>query len=123
MLIGAEIAMLIVGIYALIAGRLPTSKAAKYEVRGWPARVIGAICLLPIPLALAAGVVAASRMAAHGTEVTNKSFFWVGTAVEGGIVVACIVAVVVIRLSYRTPVAAQQAGDSRAEVLYGLESQ
>ena len=107
--------MLCLGLYVLIAGKVPANKRSRYEVRGWPARIIGIICLLPIPLSLGGAMVAAALMMAQGMDVNDKSFFWVGTAIEGGVVVACLVAILVIRLNYRTPVVDQPAEDRRAE--------
>jgi hypothetical protein len=104
MIIGAEVAMLVIGLYALIMGKLPTNKKAKHVVRDWPARIIGVICLLPIPLALLVSMAVAALFVAQGRQVTPESFFWVGTAIEGSIVVACVVAVGVLARVYRTPV-------------------
>jgi hypothetical protein len=108
MIIGAEVAMLIMGLYALIAGRLMTGKKAKHVVQGWPARLIGVICLLPIPLAFAVGTAVAAILVALGRTVTRESFFWVGTAIEGSIVLACVVAVAILSRVYRTPVGPPQ---------------
>src|SRR5438552_14838385 len=59
MIIGAEIALLFIGLYALIKGQLPTNKKSKHVVRGWPARVIGIIALLPIPVSFGLGLAVA----------------------------------------------------------------
>jgi hypothetical protein len=64
MIIGVEIALLCLGLYAVIMGRFPFTKTAKHTVQGWPARVIGVIYLLPIPLSfVVATAVAASFVA------------------------------------------------------------
>lgn len=104
MILGAEIAMLVMGVYALAAGKLMSSKKAKYVVRGWPARIIGIICLLPIPLAFLTSAVVAALFIAQGKPVTKESFFWVGTGIEAGAVVLCVVVATILERSYRTPV-------------------
>jgi len=93
----------------------------KYEVRGWPGRVIGVICLLPIPLSLATGVVGSTLMAVQGKDLTDNSSFWVRTAIEGGVVLACAVAIGVIRLAYRTPVEAPWTVRSLGLTVCGTE--
>ncbi len=50
-----EIIMLIGGLYALIAGRIKLSNAISLE--GWPARIVGIILIVPLPLALLIGMV------------------------------------------------------------------
>ena len=104
MIIGAEIAMLCIGLYALFAGKFPTNKKSKYVIEGGPARAIGLVCLFPIPLSLSVGFLIGVLFAAQGKPVTQESFFWVGTAIEASILVACIVAVSVLSRIYRTPV-------------------
>ena len=100
MIIGAEVTLLFIGLYALIAGKLPTNKKAKHIVQGWSARVIGVICLLPLPLAFLVNMAIAVLFAAQGRQVTRDSFFWVGTAIEGSIVVACLVVMGVFTLGF-----------------------
>ncbi len=104
MIIGAEVAMFVMGLYALIKGRLMTNKKAKFVVEGWPARVIGVICLLPIPMAIAVGILVAAIMVAQGKQVTEESFRWVGIAIEGSIVLICAITAGILARVYRTPV-------------------
>ena len=104
MLIGAEIALLCVGLYALFAGKTLSNAKSTHVVRGTPARVIGAICVLPLPLAFLLGFAVAFGFAAQGIDITkDKSFFWVATAIEGGIILICVLMVVVLTRVYRTP--------------------
>jgi len=104
MIIGAEIALLFIGLYALIKGQLPTSKKAKHVVRGWPARVIGIIALLPIPVSFGLGLAVALLFVVQRKQVTGDSFFWVGTAIEGSVLGVCFVAIAVLSRVYRIPV-------------------
>jgi hypothetical protein len=111
MILAIELVLLITGVYALFAGKLLAFGAArKYDVLGWPARVIGVISLLPIPLSVGAVFVASSQMAAEGKDITSQSYFWLRTAIEGAIVLVCAAAIVAIRLKYQTPIEAQQNG-------------
>ena len=113
MIVGAEIALLVIGLYALFAGKLPTNKKAKYVIQGWPARVIGVIGLLPIPLSFMVGMAVAASFVAQGKAVTRESFFWVGTAIEGSAVVLCFAVIAVLARVYRTA-AEQQVEDGHA---------
>jgi len=103
MIIGAEVALLIIGLYALFTGKLPTNKKSKHTVQGWPARVIGIIGLLPLPLSFVVATGVAMLFVLQGREVTHESFFWVGTAIEGSTVLLCVAAIVIISRVYRTP--------------------
>jgi hypothetical protein len=104
MIIGAEIALLCIGLYALFAGKFPTNKKSKYVIEGGAARAIGLVCLFPIPLSLLAGIFIGVLLAAQGKPVTPESLSWVGPAIEVSILVACVVAVSVLSRIYRTPV-------------------
>jgi hypothetical protein len=104
MIIGAEVALLFMGLYALIKGKFPTNKKAKYVVEDWPVRVIGAILVLPIPLSFLVGTVVAALFVAQGKQVTRESFFWVGTAIEGSILVGCMVVAGILSRVYRNAV-------------------
>ena len=53
MILGAEIGLLVYGIIVLIRGRYNLGKGR--TVTGSRARLLGAVCLAPIPLAMTAG--------------------------------------------------------------------
>ena len=103
MILGAEIALFVMGVYALVTGKLLHSKNATTTVRGWPARVIGIICLLPIPVAFAVSAVVAAVFVMQGKPVTQDSFFWVGTGIEAGVLVLCVIAMTILTYVYQTP--------------------
>jgi hypothetical protein len=111
MIVGAEVAQLCIGLYALFKGRMPTAKKSKYVVEGRPARVIGFIGLLPIPLSFLVGTAVGTWFLADGKLVTHESFFWVGTAIEGSIVALCFATIAVLARVYRSSVK-QQFDDS-----------
>jgi hypothetical protein len=52
MILGIEIALIVVGLIGLITGKLPLDKS--HAVRGWPARLLGLVALTPIPLSTVA---------------------------------------------------------------------
>jgi hypothetical protein len=110
MIVGVEVALLCIGLYALFTGKLPASQKSEYIIQGLPARVIGLIGLLPIPLSFLVASAVAAWFVAQGKPVTRESFFWVGTAIEGSVLAMCFVAIAVMSRIYRTPVV-PQAGD------------
>jgi hypothetical protein len=55
MIFGAQIGLLVFGIFALIRGRFGMGKEKK--IVGPRARLLGIICLAPIPLSMIAGLV------------------------------------------------------------------
>src|SRR5688500_8932349 len=95
MILGAEIAMLVIGIYALVTGKLTLSK--KKVVQGTPARMIGIIGLLPLPLSFMAGVMYGATMAAQGKDfTTDKSAQWTMIGIEGGITLVAFLLILVL---------------------------
>ena len=48
MILGIEIAMIVMGIIAIFKGKLTISKTK--VVTGWPARLLGLVCLAPLPI-------------------------------------------------------------------------
>ena len=103
MILGAEIALIVMGVYALITGKLLTSKKSQYSIQGWPARVIGLICLLPIPLAFVTSVIVATIFLALGKPVDRDSFFLVGAGIEIGVLILCVIVATILERTYRTP--------------------
>jgi hypothetical protein len=69
MILGAEIGMLIVGIMALVQGRLPLTKTR--EVRGLPARLLAIVALLPLPLSFVGGLLLGIATVAQGETSTR----------------------------------------------------
>jgi hypothetical protein len=55
MILGAEIGLAIMGLLALIRGRMTVSKTK--VVVGWPARLLGLLALTPLPLVLLIGII------------------------------------------------------------------
>lgn len=66
-----EICMFVMGLLALIRGRL-TILTRTGESTGTPARIAGAVLMLPIPLALCGALAFGLALAASGKEYTEK---------------------------------------------------
>jgi len=64
MILGAELGILLFGLYVLFSGKYNLGKGR--VLTGAKARLLGVLCLLPIPLAFAAGVLAGLFMALTG---------------------------------------------------------
>ena len=103
MIIGAEIAMLVLGLYLFFKGKLLPNANAKYVVEGWPVRLMGLYYILPIPLAIPAGIALGIWGALVGKDVAGPAFFWVRIGMEGAIVVFCLVAAAIVSRVYRVP--------------------
>jgi phage FluMu protein Com len=105
MILGAEIGLIIFGIYAMVTGKLTLTKT--HIVRGTAARLIAVIALLPLPLSLAviftAGILAVNRGAILDPNDSSARLKY--SLIEAGIVVGCLIAVYAIGW----PVAARQA--------------
>jgi hypothetical protein len=114
MIIGAEVAMLVLGVYILIKNKALPSKKAKYVVQGWPLRCIGMIFLLPIPLTTLAALVVGFLGAAMGKDVGDPSFYWMRTAIQGSIVAVCLLGAAIIGRVYRVRVDEPQAESLQA---------
>jgi uncharacterized membrane protein len=112
MIIGAEVAMIVLGLYILFKGKTVPGKNAKYVVQGWPARFMGIIMLMPIPISFSICFVLGVLWTVQGKNVQDPSFRWAATAIELSVLVICFVAIAIISRFYRIPVeVAQQAAE------------
>lgn len=91
MILGAEIAMLIMGLIALVKGKMTLSK--KRVLLGTPARVMGVVAMLPIPISLCLAFLAAIVLAATDSTMTEDSFRGYAIAIELGVLILTLVAV------------------------------
>jgi hypothetical protein len=97
----AEIISLVFGIIAVATGKLTMSKTK--IVRGAPARVAGIFLILPLPLALVAGVVIAARFVAEGKVFDRANLpGWV-LAVEPAIFGVCFAIAMIIAIANAGP--------------------
>jgi hypothetical protein len=72
MILGMEIAMFVIGIMALVRGKLKLGK--NKEVTGTPARLLGLIGFVPIPLAIVLNIVAIVVLVAGGHRVDPATY-------------------------------------------------
>ena len=116
MILIVEIAMLCMGLYLLIKGKLFANKDAKFIVRGWPVRVMGIFYVLPIPLSLLTGAVLGVWGVTQGKDVADPSFFWVRTAIDWSILAVCMLAARIVSRLNRIPVDGSQAESTQTAV-------
>jgi hypothetical protein len=90
MILGVGIAMIVVGLLALVRGRMTISKTK--VVVGVPARLLGLLALTPYPIAIVAVLL---YVAAKGGQIRDDDQ-WTLTAIEGGIVIGMAILVFVI---------------------------
>jgi hypothetical protein len=86
MILGLEIGMLVYGLYVLYSGKFQLSK--QRIVEGGRARLAGLICVLPLPLAFAAGFILGST-----GQLTDRGS---AAILEIIIVVSCLIAALVV---------------------------
>ena len=95
MILGAEIGLLIYGIYSLATGKYSLNKGK--VLTGGKARLLGILCMLPLPLAFIAGVLLGLFFTlVLGTAVP----VWLSTVTEVLILVVVGVAVTVLGKKY-----------------------
>jgi hypothetical protein len=97
-----EIIMLIFGIIALIRGRFLLTRVK--EVRGWPARIIGVLLILPFPLGFLLGMVLGAIFLAMGKEIGGKDFTLAAQIVGFVVVVICFLAAIVVAMIFAQPI-------------------
>jgi uncharacterized protein (TIGR03000 family) len=91
MILGMEIALFCLGLYALVTGKMTLGK--NRVVHGAAARMLGVIALLPVPLAVFVGLVICVVMGPGALSPANPSNRWLAFAVEGGAIVFCVVVI------------------------------
>jgi hypothetical protein len=88
-ILGIEIAMIVIVIMALVQGKLKLGKTR--VVTGTPARLLELIGFLPIPLTLVVSFVVAAAMVLRGGRVDADSFGWTAVRIEAGCAIGCLV--------------------------------
>src|SRR5438105_4235394 len=98
MLLGAEIAAFVVGIIALVKGKVSLSR--KRVISGAGARWIGAVLVLPIPLAFVAafvaGVIVAISAAGRQQRLQPNDLWTLGVTIELIVFALCVGAAILI---------------------------
>jgi hypothetical protein len=88
------IGMLVFGIIALVRGQFSLTRTK--VVTGVPARIIGLILLLPLPLMLVGGLLIGIVYAAQGKQPTADDLRGVGIVLELGVILTCFLVAVII---------------------------
>jgi hypothetical protein len=115
MILGLEIAMLIMGIIAIRTEKLTFSKTK--VVTGPLARLLGYVLVAPLPLAFLLLAAIDLQYAANGKVVPGDSkYMWMKIGIEAMIVIGCGLAVCAIGLSNATdPNATAPAASAEGE--------
>ncbi len=116
---GAEVGLFVMGLFHLFAPKtllekISRQKNVKHTVQGWPLRLMGVFCLLPIPLTFLAGFAIGLWAATQGKDVSGFQTSWLPTAIEASMVVFCALAVNVVHRVYGTAVERSRAEDMLA---------
>jgi hypothetical protein len=103
MICGLQIGMLVFGIIALVKGRV---KMGKKELRGGPARLVGILGVLPMPLTFAMGFFIGFYLASTGSMEAVQAAQEKGAFafLDIGITLTCLVLGVFIALTRAVPV-------------------
>ncbi len=90
MILGMEIALLVLGILALATGKLTLTRTR--VVRGWPARLLGLLAILPLPLCFLVGFILGFITVARGQPFDVQAQRLTLSLIEAGITLLCLVA-------------------------------
>jgi hypothetical protein len=93
--------MLIFGIIALVRGQFTLTRTK--VVSGVPARIIGFILLLPLPLMLASGLLIGVFYVMRGKQPRPEELQGVGAVMELGIIFLCFLAAVIVGAATARP--------------------
>jgi hypothetical protein len=78
MILGAEVALIIYGILAMVRGKFSVGKGR--DVTGNRARILGFLCLTPLPFSFLLGVIVGPlSLILYGSELANV---WIFAALE-----------------------------------------
>jgi len=98
MILGIEIALIVLGIMALVKGKIQLSK--NRVVQGTPARLLAIVCFAPLPLAFMSGIAYGAYLATQGGDL--ESHKWIFIAIEAGVVVACLALLFILGFALAT---------------------
>ncbi len=91
MILGVEIALLLYGLYALFTAKYAIGKGR--TVTGGKARILGGLCVLPLPLAFFVGLIVGVFAITLGDGTFNP---WVASGIEIVILLTVIVVVMLL---------------------------
>ena len=122
MLLIAEIAMLIGGIWAIVAGKVPSFLVGggKYQVEGLAARLFGVLLLLPLPVAFLGAIALTFLFGEEGTGYA--AVLEIMTVVGVAILAVVLMRVVGKRVEPASDVEAVIAKKAQGALMYALFS-
>ncbi len=88
MILGAEIALFVMGVIALFCGRLPLTSTR--IVRGAAARLLGLVAMAIVPLTVLVFFAVAATFRPQFARLTEDQIRWFAIGVEGGVVLLCM---------------------------------
>jgi hypothetical protein len=100
-----DIILLILGIVVLVKGQVLLTRTK--EVRGTPARIIGVILLLPLPLSFFAGLLLGALLVSQGKPVNESEIQGIVPFLGPAIIALCLFAAIAIAIAYAQPVRKQ----------------
>jgi hypothetical protein len=112
MILGAEIGMLMLGIYAIVTGRVPLTKTK--VLTGPLARPLGSLLLAPIPVAYLAHGFLHAHFVTNRKPVGGSQFLWTMIGVEGAIVIVCLAIFYIVAWANATDPTADQRSAERS---------
>jgi drug/metabolite transporter (DMT)-like permease len=107
------ICMLIFGLIAIVRGQFVLTRAK--VVRGVPARIIGVILLLPVPLWLGGALLLGAFYALQGKQPRPEDLEGPATLLTVGSCVGCMVIAVIIGLATAQPMKKKRLPDDLGE--------
>lgn len=106
MICGLQIGLFVMGIVMLITGRMKLS--ANKVVEGWPARLLGLLALVPLPLCLLIGLVFGIRAGLQGqVDVSSQEKIILGVT-EAGITLGDLALLFIIGFAVAVPPLSQR---------------
>lgn len=114
MILGAEIGLLIYGLYVLVTGKYLLGKGR--QIIGGKARFLGALCLLPIPTSFFASLILGFVYALLTDEIPNP---WLGTVIELIILVLYVIVIYFLGKNFYNQQDAQQTQANEYQSDYG----
>jgi len=127
MIIGAEIALLFFGLWALFKGEYPLGK--NKILHGKYARICGVVCLTPIPLAHAFSFVCGVYLGIKGVTPTQikSQYHWHFVGIEAASIVLIVILLFILskqffKIQEALEVAEKNVGSKNPDVATSLEN-
>jgi hypothetical protein len=115
MLIGAEFAMICMGLYFLFTGKVGSRGGA--AITGWKARIIGLMLILPIPLGVVGGILCGIVWVLTGHRPDDRGWYWYAVGIEASTVALCLIVAALLRRKFQKQLLVETAGEEPADSL------